>query len=123
MQPAQIDELSTKSFPMCMRAMHKKLRATHHLKHTARMQYGLFLKGIGLSLENALVFWRSEFTRNMAPEVFDKAYPLCGDWPFSFLKHTKYAIILVQVALEVANIPSDSHYQIYVRFLVSNFDS
>lgn len=27
------------------------------------MQYGLFLKGIGLSLEQALQFWRSEFTR------------------------------------------------------------
>lgn len=27
------------------------------------MQYGLFLKGIGLSLEQALQFWRSEFVR------------------------------------------------------------
>lgn len=27
------------------------------------MQYGLFLKGIGLSLEQALQFWRSEFIR------------------------------------------------------------
>lgn len=27
------------------------------------MQYGLFLKGIGLSLEQALQFWRLEFIR------------------------------------------------------------
>ena len=27
------------------------------------MQYGLFLKGIGLSLEEALQFWRQEFTQ------------------------------------------------------------
>ena len=27
------------------------------------MQYGLFLKGIGLTLEQALQFWRSEFTK------------------------------------------------------------
>lgn len=27
------------------------------------MQYGLFLKGIGLSLEQALQFWRSEFVK------------------------------------------------------------
>eukprot|EP00026_Physarum_polycephalum_P007912 Phypoly_transcript_07983.p1 GENE.Phypoly_transcript_07983~~Phypoly_transcript_07983.p1 ORF type:complete len:500 (+),score=82.21 Phypoly_transcript_07983:190-1500(+) len=73
-QPAQIDELSVKSFPMCMRAMHRKLRTTHHLKHTARMQYGLFLKGIGLNLENALLFWKSEFSRGVGPDVFEKTY-------------------------------------------------
>jgi len=27
------------------------------------MQYGLFLKGIGLSLEDALRFWQTEFTK------------------------------------------------------------
>jgi DNA primase large subunit len=27
------------------------------------MQYGLFLKGIGLTLEQALQFWKQEFIR------------------------------------------------------------
>ena len=27
------------------------------------MQYGLFLKGIGLSMDDALKFWRSEFAK------------------------------------------------------------
>lgn len=49
-----IDQLSKKSFPMCMRQCHEALRSKHHLKHFSRLQYGLFLKGIGVTLEDAL---------------------------------------------------------------------
>ncbi|KAI7805185.1 putative DNA primase large subunit [Triplophysa rosa] len=59
----QIDALAAKSFPLCKRHLHKALRESHHLRHGGRMQYGLFLKGIGLTLEQALQFWRSEFIR------------------------------------------------------------
>uniref|UniRef100_A0A663N9P3 DNA primase large subunit n=1 Tax=Athene cunicularia TaxID=194338 RepID=A0A663N9P3_ATHCN len=59
----QIDALSVKSFPLCMRQLHKALRDNHHLRHGGRMQYGLFLKGIGLTLEQALEFWKKEFIR------------------------------------------------------------
>ncbi|XP_060225803.1 DNA primase large subunit isoform X2 [Meriones unguiculatus] len=59
----QIDSLSVKSFPPCMRQLHKALRENHHLRHGGRMQYGLFLKGIGLTLEQALQFWKQEFIR------------------------------------------------------------
>lgn len=38
-----------------------QLRKNSHLKHFGRLQYTLFLKGIGLSLEDALVFWRQSF--------------------------------------------------------------
>ena len=50
---------------MCMQELHQSLREHHHLRHWGRQQYGLFLKGIGLSLEEALKFWRSEFTKLM----------------------------------------------------------
>uniref|UniRef100_A0A3Q3W1N1 DNA primase large subunit n=1 Tax=Mola mola TaxID=94237 RepID=A0A3Q3W1N1_MOLML len=71
----QIDSLSGKSFPLCMRQLHQSLRENHHLRHGGRMQYGLFLKGIGLSLEQALQFWRSEFIRGKTDtDKFDKAY-------------------------------------------------
>ncbi|XP_061051183.1 DNA primase large subunit isoform X2 [Eubalaena glacialis] len=67
--------LSTKSFPPCMRQLHKALRENHHLRHGGRMQYGLFLKGIGLTLEQALQFWKQEFIRGkMDPDKFDKGY-------------------------------------------------
>eukprot|EP00761_Pharyngomonas_kirbyi_P001840 gb/GECH01001844.1/.p1 GENE.gb/GECH01001844.1/~~gb/GECH01001844.1/.p1 ORF type:complete len:373 (+),score=101.13 gb/GECH01001844.1/:1-1119(+) len=69
-----IDQLSKQSFPLCMRNMHEALRSNHHLKHMGRMQYGLFLKGIGLKLEDALEFWRREFTRVMTPEKFERGY-------------------------------------------------
>lgn len=46
-----------------MRQLHKALRDNHHLRHGGRMQYGLFLKGIGLTLEQALQFWKTEFIK------------------------------------------------------------
>ena len=49
--------------PLCMSHLHSKLKENHHLRHGGRMQYGLFLKGIGLSLEDALRFWQTEFTK------------------------------------------------------------
>lgn len=49
-----IDQLSKKSFPLCMRQCHETLRSKHHLKHEGRLQYGLFLKGIGVTLEDSL---------------------------------------------------------------------
>ncbi|XP_008428058.1 DNA primase large subunit [Poecilia reticulata] len=71
----QIDSLAGKSFPLCMRQLHQALRDQHHLRHGGRMQYGLFLKGIGLSLEQALQFWRMEFIRGKVDaDKFDKAY-------------------------------------------------
>merc|ERR1719187_2316192 len=63
--PELIDKLSSTSFPLCMRGMHDALRATHHLKHGGRLAYGLFLKAAGLSLEDAMRFWRSHFTKTM----------------------------------------------------------
>ncbi|XP_029377313.1 DNA primase large subunit [Echeneis naucrates] len=71
----QIDSLSGKSYPLCMRQLHQAVRENHHLRHGGRMQYGLFLKGIGLSLEQALQFWKSEFIRGKVDaDKFDKAY-------------------------------------------------
>lgn len=49
-----IDQVSKKSFPLCMRQCHEALRTRHHLKHFARLQYGLFLKAIGVTLEDSL---------------------------------------------------------------------
>ncbi|CAH3839921.1 unnamed protein product [Pieris brassicae] len=69
-----LDTLSIKSFPLCMRQLHEFLRSTHHLKHGGRLQYGLFLKGIGVTLEDSLKFWRQEFTKVMDLDKFEKQY-------------------------------------------------
>ena len=48
-------------FPLCMRNLHRELRKNSHLKHFGRLQYTLFLKGVGLSLQECIVFWRKAF--------------------------------------------------------------
>lgn len=69
-----LDQLSLKSYPPCMRMAHDSLRSTHHMKYHGRLQYGLFLKGIGVTLEDSMRFWRDEFTKTMEPDKFDKSY-------------------------------------------------
>lgn len=69
-----LDQLSLKSYPPCMKMCHDSLRSTHHLKYHGRLQLGLFLKGIGVTLEDSLRFWREEFTKTMEPDKFDKSY-------------------------------------------------
>lgn len=140
---AQIPKLAEESFPLCMRNCQDHIATHHHLRHGARMQYGLFLKvslchlrplgksrsflqaiqpfgavtvfsfpllslfwrhllsfsiplhtkkrkkenikrtrsdirsrtqGIGMTLEEALLFWRSEFTKAITGEQFEKRY-------------------------------------------------
>lgn len=69
-----IDTLAKESFPPCMKNIHEILRKEHHLRHYGRLYYGLFLKSIGLSLEDALNFFREEFIKKTTPEKFQKEY-------------------------------------------------
>ncbi|KAL2007914.1 hypothetical protein VTN00DRAFT_7896 [Thermoascus crustaceus] len=69
---ASIDRLS-QHFPLCMRSLHMTLRKNAHLKHFGRLQYTLFLKGIGLSLEDCIVFWRQAF-RGFTDDEFNSRY-------------------------------------------------
>ncbi|XP_031476813.1 probable DNA primase large subunit isoform X2 [Nymphaea colorata] len=69
-----IDQIARSSFSLCMRHLFYKLREDHHLKHGGRMQLGLFLKGVGLKLDDALAFWRAEFSQKVGSERFEKEY-------------------------------------------------
>lgn len=60
-------------FPLCGQNLMSALRTQHHLKYTARQQFSLFLKGAGLSLEDALTFWSSEF-KSVSIDKFNKEY-------------------------------------------------
>ncbi|KAI9798095.1 MAG: hypothetical protein M1833_004992 [Piccolia ochrophora] len=69
---ASVDALSS-HFPLCMRNLHSTLRHNSHLKHFGRLQYTLFLKGMGLTLEDCIVFWRTAF-KNITDDTFNKQY-------------------------------------------------
>lgn len=57
---ASVDPLSS-HFPLCMQNLHRELRKNSHLKHFSRLQYTLFLKGIGMNLQECILFWRKSF--------------------------------------------------------------
>ena len=70
----RVDQASDTNMPLCAKYMQKMLKADHKLKHWARQQYGLFLKGAGLAMEEALVFWESHFSKVMNHDEFQKKY-------------------------------------------------
>jgi DNA primase large subunit len=72
--PASVQGLSQEAFPLCMQHLQDTLRRDSKLKHWGRQQYGLYLKGIGLSMEDALVFWQMHFTKKMSVDDFLKQY-------------------------------------------------
>jgi hypothetical protein len=60
---AQVHQIAAaRHLPPCMALMYERLSAEHHLKHYGLQQMSLFLKHIGLPLEQALMFWRSMFS-------------------------------------------------------------
>ncbi|RCH94711.1 hypothetical protein CU097_012351 [Rhizopus azygosporus] len=69
----EVDSVVRQHAPLCMRHLHDGLRASKHLRHHGRLQYGLFLKGIGLSVEEALNFWRRAFS-DTTDDKFQKNY-------------------------------------------------
>lgn len=70
---SQVDSLVQRHAPLCMRSLSDSLKHDHHLKHEGRLQYGLFIKGMGLSVDEALIYWKHAFS-NITPDKFQKEY-------------------------------------------------
>lgn len=71
---SQVNE-SIPAMPLCMANMMARLHSDHHLRHSARMQLGVFLKGCGLTMDDSLRFWRTEFGKGQInAEKFEKTY-------------------------------------------------
>lgn len=67
----------TKHYPLCAKHLQTNMMAQSHLRHEGRQQLSLFLKGIGLSVDEALKFWSHSFTSGphaMTPERFNKEF-------------------------------------------------
>ncbi len=69
-------EATTESFPLCMRQLYKAFKTKHHLTHAGRRALQLYLKGIGMQLGDAMVLWKTEFTKSpdCSVEKFEKDY-------------------------------------------------
>jgi DNA primase large subunit len=61
-------------FPLCMRRTDRHLRKEHHLKHHGRWAYGLFLKGIGLSLDESIKLFGSLLTLKASKDFPKSSY-------------------------------------------------
>lgn len=57
-----------------MRDMHSNLVHDSHLRHFGRIQLGLFLKGMGLDLQESLIYWRRAFSAKISDDKFNKQY-------------------------------------------------
>lgn len=60
-------------FPLCMKNLNSALKSNAHLRHGGRLQFSLFLKSIGLPVEEALVYWRRAFSKT-SDDDFRKQY-------------------------------------------------
>ena len=67
-------------FPVCMRYSYETLMLNGHLKNDGRIQLTLFLKGIGLSLEECLLFFKKRLTKKGSGNNFINNYAY-------FIKH------------------------------------
>lgn len=56
-------EKRSRIFPPCMGYLYKNLKAHHRLSHNARFSLSLFLKDIGMSLNESILFWQSEYSK------------------------------------------------------------
>lgn len=71
-QLADLDKLSQRDYPLCMKMQHQHIRRENHMPHTGRLQYGLFLKGIGLTVEQSLQFWHDAFVPRVGEDGWKK---------------------------------------------------
>lgn len=73
---ASFEESLRLSIPPCMRSMILSQRAGRHLKHLGRLQLRSFQREAGLTLGEALVWWRTELARDpeTPAECFDRRY-------------------------------------------------
>lgn len=63
-------------FPLCSKQLMQQLKLNNHLRYQGRQQLSFFLKGIGLSADEAMQFWSEAFTRGgkMTIDQFNKEY-------------------------------------------------
>lgn len=66
---ADIEDLAKTSFPLCMQRLHRTLVRENHLMYRGRLQYAVFLKELGVPMEDILALWRRTFSHYAQSEA------------------------------------------------------
>ncbi|XP_033101372.1 DNA primase large subunit-like isoform X1 [Anneissia japonica] len=74
-------------FPLCMSHLHQTLRWKHRLRHFSRIQYTLFLKDAGLSVNDAINFWKMEYSRPQKSKI-DAHHACSHSWSKDAKRYT-----------------------------------
>lgn len=61
---ARMVDAEKEYFPPCMSHLLNILRCNHRLSYTSRYLFSLFLKDIGLSVEESIQFWKTEYSKS-----------------------------------------------------------
>lgn len=56
-------EKEVRYFPLCMQELHKVLKHHNRLRHYERYRFSLYLKDIGLPLDENIAFWESYYSK------------------------------------------------------------
>ena len=71
---ANVDLYAKRSMPLCMSSLYEELHLASHLKYNGRFQLQGFLKGIGFTLQDSLMYWRQAFSKKFNPRDFERKY-------------------------------------------------
>lgn len=66
---AKMVDYEKEFFPPCMSHLLSVLRNNHRLSYAWRYRFSLFLKDIGLSVDESIEFWRTEYSKSCSAQA------------------------------------------------------
>ena len=103
-------EEESKFFPLCMQQLHQILKKSNRLRHHERFRYTLFLKDIGLEVNENIAFWEQYYSKPSKGGATSCKHT----WAGSLKNHYKYSIRHVY-GLEGGRINYSSHSCSYLQ--------
>ena len=106
-----ISRYAIRYFPLCMLEIHDSLRKNHSLKHWGRLQFGMFLKGVGLEVKETIRLFTTELKRSGTKDKQEKEYIYYVQHMYGLQgKKTDYSAWSCQKIMGKAPPSSNEHY-------------